>query len=263
MSIDQDPAPRTAATARGTPMCVLHCRSSATLYGPERSLLLLVKPLAERGVDTRLLALYRRAASDPEVHPWIASARAAGVQAEQVLDPGLFSLGVVRRLSHRVGSAGADILHTHDYKTNILGGLAARRPDRALPWIATVHLHTGTSRRLRMYRTLDLFLLRLADRVITVSRDQCHMLLKRGVDRRRLVLVPTVLDSQAFAARVTDPAAARAALGLPADAAVITLVGRLTAQKGVDDFLVAAQRVRDAHPGARFLVVGNGPLLES
>lgn len=262
MSFDHDlmPAP---VTARGTPLSVLHCRSSATLYGPERSLLLLVEPLAARGVDTRMLALYRRAEADPEIHPWIASARAAGLQADQVLDPGLFSLGVVRRVGRRIAASGADILHTHDYKANILGGLAARRPDRALPWVATVHLHTGTSRRLRMYRTLDLFLLRLADRVITVSRDQCHMLLKRGVDRRRLVLIPTVLDSRGFAARTADPAATRAALGLAPGAPVITVIGRLTAQKGIDSFIEAAHRVRAVHADACFLVVGSGPLAET
>ncbi|RIL04734.1 hypothetical protein DCC79_16495 [bacterium] len=244
------------------PLRVLHGRSSATMYGPERSLLLLVPPLAARGVQTQLLAVYRRAPDAPEIHPWIQAARDAGLDAGQVIDPGPFSLGVVRRVARRIGASGADVLHTHDYKTNILGGLAARRPDRSLPWVATVHLHTDTTRRLRVYRTLDLFLLRLADRVVTVSRDQCHMLLRRGVDRRRIALIPTVIDSGAFAARMGDAAASRSALGLPGDAAVITLIGRLTPQKGVEDLLDAARLVCDARPEARFLIAGHGPLRE-
>jgi glycosyltransferase involved in cell wall biosynthesis len=125
--------------------------------------------------------------------------------------------------------------------------------------VATVHLHTTTSRRLRLYRAVDLFLLRLADRVITVSRDQRRMLLGRGVDRRRLVLVPTVVDAEACARLAGDPAAARAALSVPDEARVVTLVGRLTTQKGVDTFLDAARTVHQVRPNALFVIVGDGP----
>jgi glycosyltransferase involved in cell wall biosynthesis len=247
---------------RQGPLVALHCRSSATRYGPERSLLELAPALHEEGVRTRLLALYRRAGNGHETHPWIQDARAAGIEAEQILDPGPLSLRVVRRLARRVGQSGADVLHTHDYRTNILGGLVARRADRSMPWVATVHLHTTTTTRLRIYRALDLFLLRLADRVVTVSRDQRRLLLRRGVDRRRIVLVPTILNAGRFVEAAAQHRAVRAGLHLPDDAPLVTTVGRLTAQKGVSDFLVAAQAVWRVRPETRFLVVGGGPQQE-
>lgn len=237
----------------------LHCRSSAGRHGPERALLELAPALRTRQVDTRLLVLYRQPRDGPERHPWVDEARAVGIEAEQVRDPGSLSVAVVRRLARRVRDSGADILHTHDYRTNVLGGLAARRVDRSMAWVATVHLHTTTSRRLRLYRALDLFLLRLADRVVTVSREQRRLLLRRGVDRRRLVLIPNVIDAPAFAAAAEDPAATRSQLGLPASVPVVTLVGRLTAQKGVDSFLDAAHVILGRQPETAFLVVGNGP----
>jgi glycosyltransferase involved in cell wall biosynthesis len=238
---------------------VLHCRSSVGRFGPERVLLELAPALRARGVEPRLLALYRPQAQGAAVHPWIAEARAEGLTADQILDPGPLSVGVVRRLGRRVHESGADILHTHDYRTNILGGLVARRTERAMPWVATVHLHTTASRRLRLYRALDLLLLRLADQVITVSRDQRRLLLQRGVDRRRLALIPPAVDAAAFAAHAGDPKVAREHLGVPAGVPLVTLVGRLAPQKGIDDFLTAAQEVRAAQPTARFLVVGSGP----
>jgi glycosyltransferase involved in cell wall biosynthesis len=241
------------------PIRVLHCRSSSGRHGPERALLEQAPALAARQVETRLLVLYRRPAPGPERHPWVDEARAQGIDAEQIPDPGALSVIAARRLARRVRSSGAEILHTHDYKTNMLGGLAARRVDRSMAWVATVHLHTTTSRRLRLYRALDLFLLRLADRVITVSREQRRLLLRRGVDRRRIALIPNVIDAAAFAARAEDPLATRDRLGLAAAAPVVTLVGRLTAQKGVDSFLDAAHFVRERQPEAAFLVVGNGP----
>jgi glycosyltransferase involved in cell wall biosynthesis len=210
-------------------------------------------------VESHFLALYRRPREGPEVHPWIAAARSGGVPADQVLDPAPLSLGVLRRLGRRIRASGADVVHTHDYRTNILGGVVARRPDASVPWVATVHLHTNTSRRLKLYRAVDLFLLRLADRVITVSRDQRRMLLARGIDRHRLVLVPTVVDAAACVGEAGDPAEARAAIEVPQEATVVTLVGRLTSQKGVDTFLEAAGVVHHRRPEALFVVVGDGP----
>jgi glycosyltransferase involved in cell wall biosynthesis len=243
---------------RRSTLVVLHCRSSDARYGPEQSLDQVFPALRNEAIDPRVLALYRRPASAPAVHPWVEGARAAGVVAEQIEDPGALSLLVMRGMARSIASSRADVLHTHDYKTNILGGLVARRADRSMPWVATVHLHTATTRRLLVYRAVDLFLLRLADRVITVSRDQRRLLLRRGVDRRRLVLVPNVIDADAFAARVGDRSVTRRDLEVPPDAPLIALVGRLTSQKGVDSFLDAACQVRSGHPQARFIVAGTG-----
>lgn len=52
----------------------------------------------------------------------------------------------------------------------------------------------------------------------------------------------------------------RGELGIPADAFVTGIVGRLTLQKGHDVFLEAARAIREAVPGAVFLVVGDGEL---
>jgi glycosyltransferase involved in cell wall biosynthesis len=234
---------------------VLHCRSSAATYGPERALM-----LDQRDIETRLLALYRHPDPSSPVHPWIEQAREDGLYADQIVDPGPFSIGVVRRLGRRIGTADADILHTHDYKTNILGGLAARKQDRSMPWVATVHLHTSTSRRLRLYRAIDLLLLRLADRVVTVSRDQRRLLLERGVDRRRIALVPNVIDAARFREEADDRDAVRARLGIAANIPLITCIGRLSVQKGMDHFLEAAAQVHETRPDTRFLIAGHGPL---
>jgi glycosyltransferase involved in cell wall biosynthesis len=245
---------------RVSPITVLHCRASSGRFGPEQALDQVVPALVELDVRPQVLAIYRRPVGGPATHPWIAGARERGLEAHQIADPGPLSLDVVRQLYSRVKSSRCDVLHTHDYKSNVLGGLAVRRADHAIPWVATVHLHTEASRRLRVYRALDLFLLRLADRVITVSREQRRLLLRRGVERRRLVLVPNVIDVAGFSAGAGDPSAVRAELGVPVNAPLIGTVGRLAEQKGVDCFLEAARAVHAARPESRFVIVGGGPL---
>ena len=54
--------------------------------------------------------------------------------------------------------------------------------------------------------------------------------------------------------------AARAALGIPPDAPVVTTVGRLTAIKQHSLFLETARLIGRAHPAALFLIVGDGEL---
>lgn len=239
---------------------VLHCRCSSGHYGPEQALDQLVPALVRRDVVPRVLAVYRRPADGPVVHPWVTDLRDRGIRADQIVDPGPMSLDVVRQMVQRVRRDSCDVLHTHDYKSNLLGGLAARRADAALPWIATVHLHTEATRRLRIYRALDLFLLRLADRVITVSREQQRLLRRRGVEPRRLVLVPNVIDVDAFRAGAGRPDRARSAVGLPRQGPVVAAVGRLAHQKGLDLFLAAAVGIRRQRPDCRFVIAGSGPL---
>ena len=220
----------------------------------------LVPALVRTDVVPRVLAVYRRPADGPVVHPWVTDLRDRGIRADQIVDPGPMSLDVVRQMVLRVRRDSCDVLHTHDYKSNLLGGLAARRADAALPWIATVHLHTDATRRLRIYRALDLFLLRLADRVITVSREQQRLLRRRGVEPRRLVLVPNVIDVDAFRAGAGRPDRARSAVGLPRQGPVVAAVGRLAHQKGLDLFLEAAVGIGRQRPDCRFVIAGSGPL---
>jgi glycosyltransferase involved in cell wall biosynthesis len=236
----------------------LHCRSSSGAHGPERAILEVAPALAHLGVDTELVALYRVPANGPADNPWVAQAERAGWPIHQIADPSALSVRAVRRLAWRVRRAGADLLHTHDYKSNLLGGLVARQADRSMPWVATVHLHTTTTRRLKVYRALDLFLLRLADRVVTVSRDQRRLLLRRGVDRRRVVLIPNVIDAPAFAALAAGRVETRAALGVAESTPLVLVVGRLTPQKGLDVLLVAMPSIVAAAPDALVLVAGAG-----
>jgi glycosyltransferase involved in cell wall biosynthesis len=236
----------------------LHCRSSTGSHGPERAILELAPALSALGVDTELVALYRRPSGGPPEHPWLTEAERYGWPVHQIADPSALSVRAVRRLAWRVRRAGADLLHTHDYKSNLLGGLVARQADRSMPWVATVHLHTTTTRRLKVYRALDLFLLRLADRVVTVSRDQRRLLLSRGVDRRRVVLIPNVIDAEAYAGRAAEPAETRAQLGVPEDTPLVLVVGRLTPQKGVDILLAALPAVLSSAPSALVLLAGSG-----
>src|SRR5207253_1481096 len=50
--------------------------------------------------------------------------------------------------------------------------------------------------------------------------------------------------------------AVRTSLGIPADALLVTMVSRIIRSKGVEEFAIAAQAVRQRVPGTHFLLVG-------
>jgi glycosyltransferase involved in cell wall biosynthesis len=82
------------------------------------------------------------------------------------------------------------------------------------------------------------------------------------VPTERITVIPNGVDAARFT-RPPSPAAIRPELGIPPGAPLVGLIGRIAAQKRVDIFLEAARRVSEKLPGARFLIVGKGELMET
>jgi glycosyltransferase involved in cell wall biosynthesis len=66
------------------------------------------------------------------------------------------------------------------------------------------------------------------------------------------------IDTALFAPDRCGRARVRAELGIPPDAPVVAIVGRLDPRKGHDVFIAAARRFAAHRPEARFLCVGDG-----
>ncbi len=234
-----------------------HIRSSAHHYGPERSLLEIVPALTTFGVDAGIVIMYRRPFQGPAEHPLVAAARRRNISVEQVEDRGPLSAIAVRRAIW--AARDADVLHSHCYKSNLVAYLASTRGQRRRPWIATMHLHTGSTARLRLYRALDRLLLRRADAVFTVSQAQAVDLAEHGIAGVRIETVPTVLDVERYAEAAVDRATARAAVGIAPETPLVVAIGRLTRQKGFDVLVRSAAAIRDAVPEVQVIIAGDGP----
>lgn len=92
--------------------------------------------------------------------------------------------------------------------------------------------------------------------VITVSPAEREHLIRLGIPRRQLRMVPNCVRSVDLPSR----AEARRELDLPAGGTVVGFVGRLARQKAPDVLVAAFSRVARAHPGAMLAVIGDGPL---
>lgn len=95
---------------------------------------------------------------------------------------------------------------------------------------------------------------RRADGCVCATPHEAQWLLDHGVVADRTAVLPPGCHPERFEA--TEPSAARARLGVP-DRPTVGYVGRLAAQKGIDQLLAAAPRIWDARPDTTILVVGS------
>jgi glycosyltransferase involved in cell wall biosynthesis len=165
------------------------------------------------------------------------------------------------------------IIHTHAAKGGTLGrlaGLAAgigRSPRPVL--IHTFHGHSLTGyfspRAAGVYQRIERVLARHTDALIAVSAEVRDELVRLEVaNHDRFEVVALGFDLEAFRATADERARRRrrfrAALGIPADDHLVTLIARLVPIKRVDRFLRVAQSLAAQRGRLHFLVVGDGEL---
>lgn len=161
--------------------------------------------------------------------------------------------------------AKVDVLHTHDFYTNVFGmfaGVLARVPVR----IASRRETTGM--RSRSQQKVQGMAYSLAHQVIANSAAVREQLILEGVPGDKIEVVYNGLDVERVAPRnALSREAALAALGLAEDfrnRRFVTIVANMRLEvKDYPMFLRAARRVRDALPDAAFMLAGEGELMPS
>ncbi len=153
-----------------------------------------------------------------------------------------------------------DLIHAHLPVAGIWARVAARLAGG--PRVIYTE-HNVPQRYAPITRILNRRTYRMNDVVIAVSDE-----VRRGIEpyangRPRIVTIQNAVDARALGTTEVDPAAIRREFGFPPDALLVTTVGNLTPKKGHTFLLEAAGRIASRHPGARFLIVGQGPLTES
>ena len=113
----------------------------------------------------------------------------------------------------------------------------------------------------RLTRWQFLAQIRLADRIVVVSRELEDMLQQLGAPVSRVVRVPNTIDTRQFDPSTTEAkSATRECLALPQDQTIFLYTGRLAPLKGVGILLSAwALLPRHIRRQALLVLVGDGP----
>jgi glycosyltransferase involved in cell wall biosynthesis len=175
-------------------------------------------------------------------------------------------LSAAWRLARLLRREPWDAMHLHSSKAGLIGRLAVAFSRRAVPVIYTPNAFAFQGRRglsRRLYVAAERFLGCWTSALVCVSAGEREVALAaRLVPPARLALIENAVPPRE-ARTAAEVAAARQALALPADAAVVGSVGRLSAQKGHRYLIEAAPAILARVPQAYIVLVGSGELRPS
>jgi glycosyltransferase involved in cell wall biosynthesis len=164
-----------------------------------------------------------------------------------------------RRVRQLVRQRQIDIVHAHDYKTDLMALLLARM-ERIIP-LSTAHGFTGHSRIERcLYYPADRRLLARFPLVIAVSSQLRATLIRAGARPERVRTVLNGIDHRRFRRDPTQVPELRQALGLSPGEIALGVVGRVEPQKRIDILLRSLALLLPSRPNLRLFVVGEGSL---
>lgn len=154
-----------------------------------------------------------------------------------------------------------DVLHAHTPIAALVGRLAARAA--GVPLIVyTAHgfyFHDEMPAwKRRLYVLLEWIGGRATDLLFTQSEEDAVAAVAEGICRANIATaIGNGVDPRRFdPQRIADPASVRHALGIPRNARVVGIIGRMVREKGYEEFLAAAIGIARAFPDTYFLLVG-------
>jgi len=239
------------------PIRILELRSvRGTGGGPEKTILLgTARTDAQR---FEITVCYLR---DRRDNVFSVDSRAAALPVDyiELVESHSFDRSIFRRLRQIVRDRKIDIVHAHDYKTDVLAWLLAKF--EVVTPLSTVHGWTGhTPRELRVYYPLDKWILRFFPKLIAVSSDIRNELVRWGADASRISTVLNGIDPNAFQRDRLREDGLRGRLGVDRSSYVIGTVGRLEPQKRFDILIDAFATLHPERPNVKLFIAGDGSL---
>jgi len=219
--------------------------------GAEKQMVYLACGLKNRGIDVHVCVLTRDG-------PYRENLERAGISITLIGKRGKIDLGALRRLQRVLAELRPDVVQTWLFAANVYGRLAARRA-------GVPHL-IACERCVDLWKSwwhfwMDRRLARITDRIIVNSSGVRGFYVQHGIPEEKIKVIPNgIMIPQP---EMVSREAMLAELGLPRDARLIGLVGRLWPQKGVRDAIWAADLLKRIRSDVHLLIIGDGPEREA
>lgn len=152
-----------------------------------------------------------------------------------------------------------DVVHIHDWYGVLWGSVIKYHYD--IPTIMTAHLplrsgftYTGHSIPMKVKMRLEALGFRFADMITVPSNFIARVLMSEyNVPNKKIRVIPNGIDTQYFSPYKNENKKGK----------IVISVSRITEQKGVEYLLELARYVINEIPHVMFLIVGDGPVLNS
>ncbi len=242
-----------------------------------KNVLQLIGSFHQGGSERQAVQLARLLVADGKYNVSIATLENAGVLRTEVENLGFteipefkltsfYNANFVKQLmkcARFLRENKIEIVHSHDFYTNIFGMFAAQLAQ--VPLAIASKRETG-GMRTKTQKFIEKFAFRQANAIVANSEAVKKYLLAEGISAAKIKVIYNGLDLDRLTPKLLDRKTICAEFGLPADENIkfITLVANLRHEvKNQPMFLRAAQKVLQKFPNAHFVFAGEGELLES
>jgi glycosyltransferase involved in cell wall biosynthesis len=227
------------------PIRVCHLIGSTGLYGAERWILAQMGYLDRKKIEPSIFNLVDRSGESSAI---VLEAKKRGFKALDIYTGGRFNPLAAWHLARFVRQDGLGILHSHGYKSDILGLFAAKLAGAKI--LSTPHgWSKAADKKLRFYQALGAISLRFMDRVCPLSPGLQDLLIETGVKSARMTMIRNGVDiSEIDAARKIGKNNGKRRIGF---------IGMLIESKGLDDLVDAFFLLRRSD--CELFLIGDGP----
>jgi len=233
-------------------MAIMHLHTENRLYGAEINTLSLLSYLSKEKFQVFLACLYE---DESDLGFLKAAKKLSDVKILPIKMSHKYDILAVRNLRVLLKKHHIQILHTHGYKADIVGFLASRFLRVRL--ISTLHGWVETNLKLKFNNILSKQSLKLFHKVIVLSKILEEETAKY-INRGKIAYIRNAVDTERL--NEIKPLDLNKALGIEKDALVITYVGRLSKEKGVDYLVKAASLLIRKNEKIIFIFVGDGSM---
>lgn len=236
-------------------MKVLQFICSTGFYGAERWVLALAKHLPE-SVTSELVVTLEPGTEDLEL---VKQFKPLG-KTHALPMSGRFDFSVVRKLADLIKENNVDVLHTHGYKSDIIGVMAARKAN--IPCVVTPHgFENAADIKLRLFIWAGCQAMRFAQSVAPLSPQLLEDVKKFNIKDDRLTYIQNGVDlSEVEAVRQTKAEAE------PRSIKTIGFVGQMISRKNITALLDTFESLYAKRKDVRLVLLGDGedrPSLEA
>lgn len=230
------------------PLTVVHVITTLNVGGAEQLLLDICRRMSHHDIASAVVYLKGEGPLEDEF-------REEGIQTRRVPLKAAVDPTVILPLARAIAGFRPDIVHTHMFKADLHGLVAARR--LGVRHIVTTKHAAEQARNLAPVGAVDRWLAERSDAVIAVSRDMAEFTARAEGIRRDLI---RVIYSGADLDRLTPSrtrCAVRREVGV-GDAPIVLTTARLHPAKGHPVLLRAMRLVRESLPEAILVIAGDG-----
>lgn len=173
---------------------------------------------------------------------------------------GVSDLNSIKEVRRLIKKYNPDIVYAHSSKA----GAIARVADIGLKNHCVYNPHGWafnmrcSDKKRAMYTAIEKMAAPFCEKIICISDAEKQSALEKKICREdKLQVIFNGVDIEAYESG-EHGTVKRSSLGIPEDAYVVGMVGRISPQKAPDVFVKMAKLVKDEIPNAHFVIVGSG-----